>query len=118
MEFAGRLPVSQKLRSGGGKAVLRAAMRGKLPDAVLDRPMMGFGVPLKHWFRGELADLPGEMLLDPQARTAGMLRRDVVARLIDQHRSGAADHSLRLWVLLQLESWCREVLTSAPRAAV
>jgi hypothetical protein len=47
-----------------------------------------------------------------------MLRRDVVARLIDQHRSGAADHSLRLWVLLQLESWCREVLTSAPRAAV
>jgi asparagine synthase (glutamine-hydrolysing) len=116
MEFAGRLPTDQKLRSGDGKAVLRSAMRGKLPDEVLDRPKMGFGVPLKHWFRGELADLPGNMLLDPEARTASMLRRVSVEKLIDQHRSGAEDHSLRLWVLLQLESWCREVLAGTPHA--
>jgi asparagine synthase (glutamine-hydrolysing) len=116
MQFAGRLPTDQKLRSGESKAVLRAAMRGRLPDEVLDRPKMGFGVPLKHWLRGKLGGLPGEMLLDPQAHTASMLRREGVEKLIDQHRSGSQDHSLRLWVLLQLESWCREVLTSVPHA--
>jgi asparagine synthase (glutamine-hydrolysing) len=117
MEFAGRLPTDQKLHAGEGKLVLRSVMRGKVPDEVLDRPKMGFGVPLKHWFRGELAHLPGEMLLDPEAHTASMLRRERVEQLIAQHRSGAEDHSLRLWVLLQLESWCREVLAAAPHAA-
>jgi asparagine synthase (glutamine-hydrolysing) len=117
MEFVGRLPTDQKLHAGEGKRVLRSAMRGKLPDEVLDRPKMGFGVPLKHWFRSELADLPGEMLLDREAHTATMLRREQVEQLIAQHRSGAEDHSLRLWVLLQLESWCREVLAGAPHAA-
>jgi asparagine synthase (glutamine-hydrolysing) len=117
MEFAARLPGDQKLRAGEGKAVLRSAMRGKLPDEVLDRPKMGFGVPLKHWFRSELSDLPGEMLLDPQAHTAAFLRRDRVERLIHEHQLGTEDNSLRLWVLLQLESWCREVLAGAPHAA-
>jgi asparagine synthase (glutamine-hydrolysing) len=117
MEFAARLPIDQKLNDGDSKAVLRSAMRGKLPDEVLDRPKMGFGVPLKHWFRGQLTDLPDEMLLDSAACTAPLLRRERVAELIDEHRDGRDDHSLRLWVLLQLETWCREVLVGAPRAA-
>jgi asparagine synthase (glutamine-hydrolysing) len=115
MEFAARLPAGEKIRAGEGKAVFRSAMRGRLPDEVLDRPKMGFGVPLKHWFRGPLSQLPREMLLDPQAHTAPMLRRESVERLIDEHARGAEDNSLRLWALLQLESWCREVLSSAPR---
>jgi asparagine synthase (glutamine-hydrolysing) len=116
MEFAARLPTSDKIHAGEGKSVLRRAMRGKLPDEVLDRPKMGFGVPLKHWFRGALAELPREMLLDPAALTARMLRREQVQRLIDDHLRGTQDHSLRLWVLLQLESWCREVLNTAARS--
>ena len=116
MEFTARLPAQLKLRDGSSKVLLRAALRGRVPDEVLDRPKMGFGVPLEQWFRGPLAGLPREMLLDPEAHTSSFLRRDVVERLIDRHGRGE-NHALRLWVLLQLESWCREVLHSpAPEA--
>ena len=68
MEFAASLPTSQKLRGMTGKRLLKTAMRGVVPDAILDRPKMGFGVPLERWFREELRELPSEILLDPRAR--------------------------------------------------
>ena len=110
MEWAARLPSRLKLEGTDQKRVLKAALRGRLPDAVLDRPKMGFGIPLSEWFRGELRDLPAERLLDPSALGRGWLRRDVVERTIAEHRSGEEDHGLRLWVLIQLESWARETL--------
>jgi asparagine synthase (glutamine-hydrolysing) len=110
MELAASLPASYKLSGGVTKRVLKEAFRGDLPDDILDRPKKGFGVPLRHWFRDELRDMPREMLLDPGARTATWLRRTEVERLIDEHRTGRADHSLRLWTLLQLETWHREVV--------
>ena len=124
MELAASLPAEYKLDGGVTKKVLKEAFRGDLPDDILDRPKKGFGVPLRHWFRDELRDMPREMLLDPGARTAQWLRRDQVERLIDQHRDERADHSLRLWTLLQLETWHREVVdapvgeaATAPAAA-
>jgi asparagine synthase (glutamine-hydrolysing) len=110
MELAASLPADYKLGRGVTKRVLKEAFRADLPDDILDRPKKGFGVPLRHWFRDELRDMPREMLLDPGARTAAWLRRDEVERLIDEHRTERADHSLRLWTLLQLEMWHREVV--------
>ena len=63
MEFAAKLPLRQKLQRGNGKVLLKSALRGVLPDEILDRPKMGFGVPLRRWFREELRDLPAEILL-------------------------------------------------------
>ena len=110
MELAASLPPDHKLGGGITKRVLKEAFRSDLPDDVLDRPKKGFGVPLRSWFRDELRDMPREMLLDPGARTAQWLRREEVERLIDEHRGERADHSLRLWTLLQLETWHREVV--------
>jgi len=110
MEFAASLPVSQKLRATTGKRLLKTALRGIVPDDILDRPKMGFGVPLERWFREDLRELPADILLDRDARQRGYLRAAEVERLIAEHRSGGADHSLRLWVLLQLEMWHREVV--------
>jgi len=93
-----------------GKRLLKTAMRGVVPDAILDRPKMGFGVPLERWFREELRELPSEVLLDPRARNRGYLRTREVERIIREHQAGDADHSLRLWVLLQLEMWHSEVV--------
>jgi asparagine synthase (glutamine-hydrolysing) len=115
MEFAASLPAHLKLKGMTGKRVLKDALRGRIPDAILDRPKMGFGVPLVRWFRDELRELPREVLLDPAAVRRGYFRRDVVERLIREHQASAADHSARLWVLLQLEFWHREVVES-PRA--
>jgi asparagine synthase (glutamine-hydrolysing) len=110
MEFAASLPTNEKLRGTNGKRLLKQAMRGIVPDEILDRPKMGFGVPLVRWFREDLRELPAEVLLDRRATERGYIRRDEVERLIVQHRAGHADHSLRLWVLLQLEMWHREVV--------
>ena len=75
-------------------------------------------MPLRHWFRDELRDMPREMLLDPGARTAEWLQREEVERLIHEHRDERADHSLRLWTLLQLETWHREVVDDLSPAPI
>ncbi|MFL5779850.1 MAG: asparagine synthase (glutamine-hydrolyzing) [Thermoleophilaceae bacterium] len=117
MEFAASLPAEYKIERGEKKSILKSAYRDLLPHDVLYRPKMGFGVPLAHWFRGELRDMPSEVLLDPGALDRGYFRRAEVERLIAEHRDGAADHALRLWVLLQLEMWHREVADPATRPA-
>lgn len=112
MEFAASLPAQLKLRGMGGKRLLKSALRGIIPDEILYRPKMGFGVPLTRWFRGELRELPGEVLLGSGSRVHAYVRPEAIRRMIDEHQSGSADHSLRLWVMLQLEMWHREVVES------
>jgi asparagine synthase (glutamine-hydrolysing) len=117
MEFAASLPSEQKLSSMTGKRVLKRALRGWIPDEILERSKMGFGVPLGRWFREDLRDLPPDVLLDDRTLARGYFRRSEVEGLIDEHRAGMADHSARLWLLLQLEMWHREVV-EAPRTTV
>jgi asparagine synthase (glutamine-hydrolysing) len=112
MELAASLPAELKRNKG----ILRSALRGTLPDEVLDRPKMGFAVPLQRWFREDLAGSAGELLLDRDARSLGFLNRHAVEALIREHESGVADHSMRIWVLMMLETWQREVLSAAPAA--
>jgi asparagine synthase (glutamine-hydrolysing) len=107
MERVAQLPDRLKLRRGAPKALLKHAVRPWLPDAVVDRPKMGFGVPIANWFRGPLARLPGDVLLDSRATSRGMMRPGVVRRLIDDHQASRADNSGKLWALLQLELWLR-----------
>jgi len=116
MEFAASLPPDAKLRRAAGKRLLKRALRNRIPDEILDRPKMGFGVPLGGWFREDLRTLPSDILLDPLALARGYFRRHEVETLIDEHRSGASDHSARLWSLLQLEMWHREVVDAPPAA--
>ena len=110
MQFAASLPPKHKLDARGGKLLLKNALRGILPDEVIDRPKMGFAVPLARWLRNELRDLPENVLLDPGTVERGYFRRNEIEHLIWEHRENVADHSARLWALLQLEMWHREVV--------
>ncbi|MBV8955372.1 MAG: asparagine synthase (glutamine-hydrolyzing) [Solirubrobacterales bacterium] len=114
MQFAASLPAELKLRGRDGKHILKSAMRGILPDEILDRKKMGFGVPLVSWFRNELRDLPQEILLDPGAVERGYFNRREIERVIHEHQHSQADHSYRLWALLQLEMWHRTVVEAPP----
>jgi asparagine synthase (glutamine-hydrolysing) len=116
VEFAASLPPRLKLRGREGKVLLKRALADHLPGEILSRRKMGFGVPLARWFREDLRDLPREMLLDPGARVARYVRGDSVARMLREHAAQTADHSTKLWILLQLEMWHRHVLESAPVA--
>ena len=107
VETAARLPKHSKLRHGRTKVIFKDAMRAWLPDRILDRPKMGFGVPIADWFRGALRRLPEEILLDPRSLDRGMFEEVELRRLIDDHVSGRAHNENRLWALLQLELWLR-----------
>ena len=107
VEFAARLPRRMKLRGLVQKHILKRIMRGVLPEPILRRKKMGFGVPIDHWLRGELREMAYDVLLDRRALARGYFREGALRRLLDEHSSGQAFHHHRLWSLLMLELWHR-----------
>ena len=115
MEFAASLPASCKLRGREKKIALRAALRGWVPDEILDAPKRGFRLPLADWFRGELRDYARDVLLDRRALGRGYFREDYVRSLVERHVAGSQDHSQGIWTLLMFELWHQEFVDVAPR---
>ena len=112
MERVAHLPAGLKLRGVRLKTLLKEAMRPWLPGDVLSRRKMGFAVPIASWFRGSLAHLPKEILLDPRAVNRGVFRPDGISRLVADHRAGNRDNASKLWALIQLELWFRTYVDS------
>ena len=110
VEFAASLPREWKVTARASKKILKEAHEGVLPHDVLYRRKMGFSVPLKHWFQHDLYDYTRQLLLDSRTVGRGYFRRESVERLIEDHRSGRRNNSARLWALVMLEHWHREVL--------
>ena len=96
VHFCERLPRRFKLRHGQRKYLLKKAMRGVLPDAILNRPKKGFGIPTARWLRS--------MPKDPPLSAIPGIHMDRVAHSWSEHRRGAADHRLFLWTWLSLQS--------------
>jgi asparagine synthase (glutamine-hydrolysing) len=107
VELAGAMPVRWKYYRGRGKRILRRAFGDLLPNDIWRRRKMGFGVPLDHWFRNELAEMTNDLLLGRQFRERGYFRPEAVQRLVTEHQTGMFDHGYRLWALLVLELWQR-----------
>lgn len=103
-DFAARLPASFVRRGKTTKRILKHAFPEFLPDALVNRPKMGFGVPLGAWFRGSLRTLLRDQL-GPGARLYRYVSRPHVEKLLAEQDAKVADHSHRLWLLLTLEVW-------------
>ena len=116
MELAASLPPELKLRGGEKKVGLREAMRGWVPDEILDAPKRGFQPPLADWFRGELRGYAREVLLDGRAGERGYFRPDRVEGLLDRHAAGVEDNSQGIWTLLMFELWQRDFVDGTPSA--
>jgi asparagine synthase (glutamine-hydrolysing) len=114
MEFAASLPHGLKLRGHVTKHILKKAVRGLLPDEVIDRPKMGFGVPIEHWFRGELKECAFDLLLSRASSVRGYFHTAVVRRLIDEHMAGVRAWHYQLWNLVILELWHRTFIDQRP----
>ena len=106
VEFAATLPPRALMRVRG-KALLRRAMRGRLPMGVIHRVKRGFALPLERWLREDLREVVRDTLLDRRARERGMFDPEAVRGLIEglDQRPTDAD---RVWTLLVLETWMRE----------
>ncbi|MDQ3877531.1 MAG: asparagine synthase C-terminal domain-containing protein [Actinomycetota bacterium] len=117
LEFTARLPERFKRHGADSKVLLKETFGRLLPKENLARSKMGFGVPLARWFRGPLDEMVDDTLLASDSRSCDFLRRDALRRYSAEHRSGRADHSQRLWALLMLETWLREVVERDPQVA-
>ncbi len=107
MQFAAALPSHLKMRGAESKFILKKAFADLLPEGVLTRRKMGFGVPVSRWFRNELKDYMYDVLLDERTLGRGYFQRAGIQRLLDEHVSLRNDHSSKIWALLFLETWFR-----------
>lgn len=103
------IPSSMKLRGRQGKYIFKKAMEGHVPDSILYREKMGFGVPIGSWFRGPLQKTIEERLLGDTMREANIFDLDYVGTLLKQHVSGMRDHSPPIWALLVFEGFLRNM---------
>ncbi|MGO4446050.1 asparagine synthase (glutamine-hydrolyzing) [Mycobacterium sp. 2YAF39] len=101
---ASRLPLEQKITRTTTKFALRRALEPIVPAHVLNRPKLGFPVPIRHWLQaGELQDWAYQMVGTSQA--GELIDLSAVTRMLDEHRSGVSDHSRRLWTVLIFMLW-------------
>jgi asparagine synthase (glutamine-hydrolysing) len=109
VEYVARLPDHLKRRGLTTKWIMRRACADLIPDEIMRRGKMGFGVPLGTWFRGDLKAYLEDHLRAPGARVSEFLQPEFVGRVLDEHLSGRADHGHKLWLLLTLELWLRSL---------
>jgi len=106
--FAATLPHAWKMNGHGhGKAILLEAIGDRLPEAVRNRPKMGFGVPIGAWFRGPLKDFLRDHLLSRTFTERGIVSGTFLRDILEEHESGRRNNDIRLWMLLMLELWFR-----------
>jgi len=117
IEFAASLPASLKMPGGRLKHLLKTLAFTVVPREILDRPKQGFGVPIGHWFRGELREAFGDILGSSLSRQRGYFNAPFVERVLAEHLSGRRDHSWQLWQLLVFELWHRQYVDQAAVAA-
>lgn len=108
MSFAARIPDRYRAPGGRLKWALRTAFKDLLPDPILKRGKMGFGIPLDRWLREGWRPALEEGLLGTDSPVWDWLEPDPVRRLVRAHLSGREDHGHRLWALLTLERWMRQ----------
>jgi asparagine synthase (glutamine-hydrolysing) len=105
VEYAMSLPYEYKHARGVGKRILKAAMRDKLPDSIIDRTKKGFGIPLARWLKHELNPLMRELLGEDAIKKSAVFNYKVVKRIMDEHESGTRDHRKKLWTLMVFQMW-------------
>jgi asparagine synthase (glutamine-hydrolysing) len=109
-ELAARIPWELKLRDGVGKWVLKHALRDLLPDEILFRPKMGFGLPYQVWMRRSLAPIVRDVLAPDRLRRRGVFDVAATQTLVDRFYRGDDQVWRQLWTLFVLEGWASEVL--------
>jgi asparagine synthase (glutamine-hydrolysing) len=105
VEFACSVPARLKVKRWTTKYLLKRALAGRVPEAILRRRKQGFGVPIGRWLRGPLRPLLADILHRDRLRRVGLFSPDEVGRLVHEHVTGVQNHQRSLWTLLTFELW-------------
>lgn len=105
VEFAWSLPMDYKLRNGKGKAILRDVLYKHVPKNLIERPKMGFGIPIATWLRGPLLDWAESLLDEKRLKEEGYFNAKTVLQHWNEHKSGKRDWEHQLWNVLMFQAW-------------
>jgi len=105
VELVASFPADLKVRRMTSKYILKRKLKGFLPEEIISRKKMGFGIPVGRWFRKELKQFVNEILLDNASLSRGYFDPQAVMKMVEDHTSGRIDHTSRIWLLIILEMW-------------
>ncbi|WP_027778026.1 asparagine synthase (glutamine-hydrolyzing) [Paraburkholderia caledonica] len=105
VEFAWSLPIAYKLRDGQTKWPLRQMLYRHVPRELIERPKMGFGIPLHQWLRGPLREWAEELLGETRLMSEGYFNASLVRQKWNEHMSGQKNWASHLWTVLMFQAW-------------
>lgn len=105
VEFAWRLPIDYKIRGGQTKWALREVLYRHVPKALIERPKMGFGVPIGEWLRGPMRDWAEALLDSGRLAREGYFRPEPIRRMWQAHLEGNVNEQYKLWIVLMFQAW-------------
>lgn len=106
VEWSWTLAAEHRIRDSNGKWILRQVLDRYVPRSLIDRPKMGFGVPIDHWLRGPLKDWALDLLSPAALQRHGLLRPDPIQQRLKEHLEGRRNWQYPLWCTLMLQAWC------------
>ena len=109
VELAWRLPEEMRLRQGRSKWILRRVLSRFVPDHLVERPKMGFGVPIGVWLKGPLREWATDLLSTEALEAGDLFDPELIRKTWDDHLSGRANCEYPLWTILMFQSWRRNV---------
>jgi len=105
VEFAWSLPLGYKLKGGVGKWCLKQVLFKHVPKSLIERPKMGFGVPIDTWLRGPLKEWANELLAEDRLINEGFFKPEKIRTMWDEHQTGKRNWQYQLWDILMFQSW-------------